>query len=111
VIKANSIGHRNGMIVLAAATGGSKPAGAPAQTIKISGTLSAAGKKKGTQGGTILATGEHIKLTSARVDASGRAGGGKVLIGGDWAAASRTRASSITQAPSSRASPSRRRPL
>jgi filamentous hemagglutinin family protein len=84
VIKANSIGHRNGMIVLAAATGGSKPAGAPAQTIKISGTLSAAGKRKGTQGGTILVSGEHIKLTSARVDASGRAGGGKVLIGGDW---------------------------
>jgi filamentous hemagglutinin family protein len=84
VIKANSIGHRNGMIVLSAATGGSKPAGAPAQTINISGTLSAAGKKKGTQGGTILVSGEHIKLTSARVDASGRAGGGKVLIGGDW---------------------------
>jgi hypothetical protein len=29
-------------------------------------------------------TGEHIKLANARVDASGRAGGGKVLIGGDW---------------------------
>src|SRR5947209_3729604 len=84
VIKANSIGHRNGMIVLSAATGGSKPRGAPTQTIKISGTLSAAGKKRGTQGGTILVSGEHIKLTSARVDASGRAGGGKVLIGGDW---------------------------
>src|SRR5262244_3143902 len=84
VIKANSIGHRNGMIVLAAATGASKPAGAPTQTVKISGTLAAAGKKKGTEGGTILVTGENIKLTSARVDASGRAGGGKVLIGGDW---------------------------
>jgi filamentous hemagglutinin family protein len=84
VIKANSIGHRNGMIVLSAATGGSKPQGAPTQTIKISGTLSAAGKKKGTQGGTILVSGENIKLASARVDASGRAGGGKVLIGGDW---------------------------
>src|SRR6266516_2437182 len=43
VIKANSIGRRNGMIVLSAATSASKPA-----------------------------------------DASGRAGGGKVLIGGDW---------------------------
>src|SRR6266511_904328 len=84
VIKANSIGHRNGMIVLSAATGGSKPAGAPAQTSKISGTLSATGKTKGTQGGTIVVSGEHIKLTNARVDASGRAGGGKVLIGGDW---------------------------
>src|SRR5260370_37357981 len=85
VIKANAIGHRNGMIVLAAATGASKPAGAPTQTSKISGTLSAAGKKRGTQGGTILVSGEDIKLTKARIDASGRAGGGKVLIGGDWA--------------------------
>src|SRR5947208_1332301 len=85
VIKANSIGHRNCMIVLAAATGASKPAGAPTQTIKISGTLSAAGRKKGTQGGTILVGGEHIKPANARVDASGRAGGGKVLVGGDWA--------------------------
>src|SRR5262244_3474436 len=84
VIKANSIGHRNGMIVLSAATGASKPAGAPTQTVKISGTLAAAGKKKGTEGGTILVTGENIKLASARIDASGRAGGGKVLIGGDW---------------------------
>src|SRR6266699_5443584 len=54
VIKANSIGRHNGMIVLSAATSASKPAGAPAQTIKISGTLSAAGKQKGTQGGTSL---------------------------------------------------------
>src|SRR5215467_12671684 len=53
VIKADSIGRRNGMIVLSAATGASKPAGAPAQIVKISGTLAAAGKKKGTQGGTI----------------------------------------------------------
>src|SRR5438445_2445584 len=84
VITANSIGRRNGMIVLSAATGASKPAGAPAQIVKISGTLSAAGKQKGTQGGTILVSGEHIKLANARIDASGRAGGGKVLIGGDW---------------------------
>src|SRR5215468_5261424 len=84
VIKANSIGHRNGMIVLSAATGGSKPAGAPTQTIKISGVLSAAGRHKGTKGGTIVVSGEDIKLAAAKVDASGRRGGGKVLIGGDW---------------------------
>src|SRR5512132_1292387 len=84
VITANSIGRRNGMIVLSAATGASKPAGAPTQTVKSSGTLAAAGKKKGTEGGTILVTGENIKLASARIDASGRKGGGKVLIGGDW---------------------------
>ena len=84
VIKANSIGQRNGKIVLAAATGASKPAGAPAQTIKISGRLSAAGKRPGTKGGTIVVSSEHIKVSAARVDASGRTGGGKVLIGGDW---------------------------
>jgi filamentous hemagglutinin family protein len=85
VIKANSIGKHNGMILLSAATGGSKPTGAPAQTIRISGTLSAAGKRKGSTGGTILVTGEDIKFVGALVDVSGRAGGGKVLIGGDWA--------------------------
>src|SRR5215469_3932991 len=44
VIEANSIGSRNGMIVLAAATAASKPAGAPVQTVKLSGRISAAGK-------------------------------------------------------------------
>ena len=49
VIKANSVGRHNGMIVLSAATAGSKPAGRPTQTIKVSGTIAAAGKK-GQQG-------------------------------------------------------------
>ena len=84
VIRANSIGRHNGMIVLNAATGGSKPAGAPAQTIKLAGTISAAGKHRGTTGGAIVVSGEHIKIANAKIDASGRRGGGKVLIGGDW---------------------------
>jgi filamentous hemagglutinin family protein len=84
VIRADSIGHRNGLIVLNAATGGSKPAGAPAQTIKLAGTISAAGRHRGTTGGTVVVSGEHIKLANAKIDASGRRGGGKVLIGGDW---------------------------
>ena len=84
VIRANSIGRHNGMIVLNAATGGSKPAGAPAQTIKLAGTISAAGRHRGTTGGTIVVSGEHIKIANAKIDASGRRGGGKVLIGGDW---------------------------
>ena len=84
VIRANSIGRHNGMIVLNAATGGSKPAGAPAQTIKLAGTISAAGRHRGTTGGTIVVSGEHIKLANAKIDASGRRGGGKMLIGGDW---------------------------
>jgi filamentous hemagglutinin family protein len=83
VIEANSIGNKNGMIVLGAATGASKPAGAPVQTVKLSGKLSAAGKKAGTKGGTVVVTGEDIQLVGATIDASGQAGGGKVLIGGD----------------------------
>ena len=85
VITANSIGRHNGMIVLGAATGAGKPIGAPTQTVKISGKLSVAGRHKNTKGGTILVTGEDIKLAHAKLDASGGAGGGKVLIGGDWA--------------------------
>ena len=83
VIEADTIGTHKGIIVLGAATDGSKPAGAPTQVVKVSGTLSAAGKKKGTKGGTIVVTGESIKLASATLDASGVAGGGKVLVGGD----------------------------
>src|SRR5215472_7621505 len=48
VIEADSVGTRNGMIVLSAATGASKPAGAPVQTVRVSGRISAAGKDKGT---------------------------------------------------------------
>ncbi len=83
VIEANTIGTRNGMIVLSAATAASKPAGAPTQTVKIGGTLSAAGNKTGETGGKIQITGELIALTGAHIDASGAAGGGTVLIGGD----------------------------
>jgi filamentous hemagglutinin family protein len=84
VIQANSIGRRNGMIVLSAGTASSKPADAPTQVIRISGTVSAAGKRRGTSGGTVVVSGEDIRLTNARVDASGRNGGGRVMIGGDW---------------------------
>jgi filamentous hemagglutinin family protein len=82
VIEANSIGTRSGMIVLGAATGRSKPVGAPTQTVELGGTISAAGTSKGTTGGTVVVTGENIQLAGASIDASGDLGGGKVLIGG-----------------------------
>jgi filamentous hemagglutinin family protein len=84
VIEANSIGSHNGMIVLGAATAAAKPPGAPTQTVTVSGKLSAKGKRKGTTGGTIIVTGENIAVSGATINASGNAGGGTVLIGGDW---------------------------
>jgi len=83
IIEADTIGTQNGLIVLGAATAASKPTGAPAQTVKVSGTLSASGKQAGGKGGTIQVTGESIALSAATLSASGRAGGGKVLVGGD----------------------------
>src|SRR5215475_2301975 len=84
VVEANAIGQRGGTIRLSAATAATKGAGAPKQTIKISGTLSAAGKDKGKSGGKVVVTGDDIQLKAARVDVSGPAGGGTALIGGDW---------------------------
>ncbi|HEX4554404.1 MAG TPA: S8 family serine peptidase [Xanthobacteraceae bacterium] len=80
-IEANSVGTKNGMIVLGAATAGTKPAGEAVQKVKIAGKLSASGHKAGQTGGTITVTGEDIALTGAKINAKGQAGGGKVLIG------------------------------
>jgi filamentous hemagglutinin family protein len=82
VIEANSVGTRNGMIVLGAATAGTKHTRAK-QTVKVSGTLSAAGQKTGEKGGIIQITGEKIVVRNAKLDASGQAGGGTVLVGRD----------------------------
>ena len=82
IIEANTIGNKNGMIVLGAATTASKPAGAPTQTVKASGKLSAAGKNAVENGGKVQITGEAIEVIGAKIDASGPAGGGKVFIGG-----------------------------
>src|SRR5438874_8004382 len=84
VIEANTVGTRDGRIVLGAATAESKGAGAPTQTVKVSGTISASGKQKGTKGGSVVVTGEAIEVAGAKIDVSGDAGGGKVLLGGDW---------------------------
>jgi len=46
----------------------------------LSGTLSAAG----TTGGTIKVLGADIRLAGTQIDASGAAGGGEILIGGDY---------------------------
>ena len=84
VLEANTVGTRAGRIVLGAATAATKPSGAPRQTVRLSGTVSASGRSKGGTGGTVQVTGENIQVTAANIDVSGDAGGGKVLLGGDW---------------------------
>jgi filamentous hemagglutinin family protein len=96
VIEARSVGLINGMIVFGAQTTDSKTAGAPAQSVKVSGTVDASGKRKGEKGGTVQITGEAISLQSVLIDASGTLGGGKILIGGDWGGGA-SNAAAVTQ--------------
>ncbi|RUS65183.1 filamentous hemagglutinin N-terminal domain-containing protein [Pseudorhodobacter sp. E13] len=91
VIEANSVGMRNGKIILGAQTASSRAPAAPRQTVRVSGTLSAAAPARSLRptarpgsGGTIQITGEDIQITGATIDASGSEGGGTVLIGGDY---------------------------
>jgi filamentous hemagglutinin family protein len=57
--------------------------GQGAGIVEVSGTIDASGKGAGQTGGTVTVTGEKVALTGAMIDASGDAGGGTVLIGGD----------------------------
>src|SRR5215813_5130712 len=78
VIEANTVGTKNGMIVLGAATDDKQ--GASEQKVVVSGVLSARGRKSGEKGGTIQITGESIALKGAKIKASGDANNGTILI-------------------------------
>ena len=52
--------------------------------VSVSGTLDASGKNAGEKGGTIHILGDEVELDNATIDASGEAGGGTVLVGGDY---------------------------
>lgn len=76
VVQARSVETRDGEIIL---SGGDHGA------VEVSGTLDASGRDRAkAKGGTVVVTGERVELAStARIDASGRGGGGEALIGGD----------------------------
>lgn len=90
VIEANSVSTKGGKIILGAATRSTKAEAAPTQIVKVSGKISAAGKNSGEKGGTVQITGEAIGLEAASVDTTGAAGGGKILVGGDYKGGDRT---------------------
>ena len=76
VVRARSIESRGGEIVLSGGNSGN---------VVVSGVLDASGATAGTQGGTVKVLGDSITLAgAARLDASGAAGGGTVLVGGNW---------------------------
>jgi len=87
VLRANTLEQHNGRIILA---------GGPAGLVTVSGTVGASGHhvpsllegegqgEGGLQGGNITITGQYVDLFGAALNASGDAGGGTVLVGGDF---------------------------
>ena len=76
VVQARSIGKREGRIVIDGGTDG---------VTRVAGTVDASGGAAGDHGGEIKVLGSRVWLdSSARLDASGDAGGGSVLVGGNW---------------------------
>lgn len=75
VIEARSIGTRNGSISLGGGDHG---------IVKVSGQLNVSGAADGETGGTVRIAGEKIQLAAADINASGKRGGGKVYIGGEY---------------------------
>ncbi|MDO8298752.1 filamentous hemagglutinin N-terminal domain-containing protein [Lacisediminimonas sp.] len=76
VVEATTLSNRNGHIRLE----GDQQGG----TVLVSGTLDASGAGAGQTGGKIEILGQSITLAGATVDASGDAGGGTILIGGNF---------------------------
>jgi filamentous hemagglutinin family protein len=75
MVEATSAKVENGEVVLEADGGAATN----------SGTLDAKGKKDGETGGTVKVLGDQVAVTDgAQIDVSGNAGGGTVLIGGNF---------------------------
>ena len=52
--------------------------------VEVSGTLDASDRSEGGKGGRIQVLGERVTVDGAELDASGDAGGGEILVGGDF---------------------------
>ena len=88
IIRADSIANVNGRIILdGGATG----------VTQVSGEISAKGSNTGETGGSIAVLGDKVGLfNGAKLDASGDAGGGTVLVGGNWQGGGSERTASRT---------------
>jgi hypothetical protein len=75
IVEARAVSKIGGTIVLD---------GGAAGTVAVSGKLDVSGKRAGQTGGTVEILGQQVGLfAGTRVDASGQAGGGTVLVGGN----------------------------
>lgn len=84
VLRARSMAERNGVIVI----DGGAPAAGNADTGNVTlqdAVLDVSGLNTGERGGRVEVTGRNVGLLgNTSVDARGAAGGGTVLVGGDW---------------------------
>ncbi len=79
----NMTGHVRATTV--AEVGGEIVFGAPSGTVNIAGTVDATGNDAGEAGGTVKILGADVRVRAATaIDASGTAGGGEVLVGGNY---------------------------
>jgi hypothetical protein len=76
VIQAQTIGQLHGHIVLMG--------NGPGSTVDVAGTLDVSGLGAGQTGGSVHVLGDTVRLSGATVQASGDAGGGQVLVGGNF---------------------------
>ena len=73
VIEANTIANRGGKIILSGGEQG---------VVSVTGKIIARGNRAGEKGGEVKITGQDVGLfQNAKIDVSGMAGGGEVLIG------------------------------
>ena len=75
VIEASNAHMEGGTVVLDGGSSGK---------VRVAGKITVAGKAAGTKGGKVTVTGQQIALEGAQIDATGQAGGGTVLIGGNY---------------------------
>ncbi|WP_457306433.1 beta strand repeat-containing protein [Polaromonas sp. P5_E6] len=76
VIEATSLQRRNGTVLLD---------GGEAGIVALSGRVDVSGRDAGETGGSFKALGQYVGVfDGARIDASGDAGGGTVLVGGNY---------------------------
>lgn len=88
VVEARSAGIENGAVVFYGASDG---------IVNVSGNVDVSGRNADETGGTIKVLGDRVALTRlASLDASGDAGGGTILVGGDFQGKGATPAASRT---------------